>query len=410
MIADSLKAYLEDPRDPMYNFNLARDYEENGQLSSAISFYLRAAEYSLDKLLSYESLLRMSACLDASKNRNHSLKGILLRAIALMPNRPEAYYLLARTYERIGSWHDCYTYACIGEDRFKFTSRSMKELITDVDYPGVYAFTFERAVSAWWVGLWDESVALLRKLSKMKLNRSHEITVESNLKNIGGTWKKSIFYKDFMYRDLRYKFPGSESIKENYSQAYQDMFVLAMNNGKREGTFVEIGCEGPVWFNNTLLLERDFGWSGVSIDINPAATAAFNKERKAKTVTGDATKLDYDSILDRDTYDYLQVDCEPAINTFKALQKIDLSKRKFGVITFEHDNYVDQDPTIMEKSRKYLESFGYVMVVNNISQNNYSPFEDWWVHPDLIDKDIIDKMKSVSGVTKRADLYMLNKI
>jgi hypothetical protein len=30
------------------------------------------------------------------------------------------------------------------------------------------------------------------------------------------------------------------------------------------------------------------------------------------------------------------------------------------------------------------ESFGYELIVNYISPDNYSPYEDWWIYPQLI--------------------------
>ena len=38
--------------------------------------------------------------------------------------------------------------------------------------------------------------------------------------------------------------------------------------------------------------------------------------------------------------------------------------------------------------------FGYQLVVSNVSVDDKSPFEDWWVHPDLVDNEIIQKLKS----------------
>ena len=65
------------------------------------------------------------------------------------------------------------------------------------------------------------------------------------------------FKKD--YDNLRHKFPGAENIENNYSQAFQDMFVLSMLDGKRNGTYVEIGGDHPVVINNSYLLESEFG-------------------------------------------------------------------------------------------------------------------------------------------------------
>ena len=53
---------------------------------------------------------------------------------------------------------------------------------------------------------------------------------------------------------LRYKFNGAETIKNNYSQAFQDMFVLSILDGKKNGTYVEIGGDHGVIISNTYLL------------------------------------------------------------------------------------------------------------------------------------------------------------
>ncbi len=40
------------------------------------------------------------------------------------------------------------------------------------------------------------------------------------------------------------------------SQIKQDVYVCKFLSGKRNGTFVEIGCRTPVWISNTCALER----------------------------------------------------------------------------------------------------------------------------------------------------------
>jgi len=75
-------------------------------------------------------------------------------------------------------------------------------------------------------------------------------------------------------------------------------------------------------------------------------------------------------------FEYLQLDCEPAKNTFEALLSIPFDKYRFAVITYEHDWYTD-DKTYRDKSRKYLQMMGYQLVVSNISLDYKSPFEDW---------------------------------
>jgi hypothetical protein len=81
----------------------------------------------------------------------------------------------------------------------------------------------------------------------------------------------------------------------------------------------------------------------------------------------------------------------------------------FGVITFEHDYYADVTRSIKDKSRKYLLDKGYLLVASNISPNDTSSYEDWYVNPKYIDKKIIEVMLDNSEKTKNAEKYMFGK-
>ena len=191
------------------------------------------------------------------------------------------------------------------------------------------------------------------------------------------------------------------------------MFTLAMNNGAQYGHYLEIGSADPFYGNNTALLEK-LGWRGVSIDIDQNSVDVFKSKRRNTVIQGDATELDYETILSDNGFpeviDYLQVDCDPPTVSYEALTRIPFWKHKFKVITFEHDAYVDATNSIREKSRKYLESYGYVLVARNIAPDRYSAYEDWWVHPDLVDANILSKMLVEGEEPKKADDYMLNSL
>jgi hypothetical protein len=67
--------------------------------------------------------------------------------------------------------------------------------------------------------------------------------------------------------------PGGQS----YSQFGQDRFVVdVLLSGKRGGYFVEAGAGDGIWISNTLLLEKEFGWSGLLIE----PTSAFERLKK----------------------------------------------------------------------------------------------------------------------------------
>jgi len=413
-----LITYINDPDDAEINYELAIFYDDIGQTAAAMSYYLRTVERTEDKLLQYECLIRASMCYEKQGTRKFTVKGLIQNAMIVMPERPEAYFLLARYYERHtddGSWKDCYQTACVAE---AFCDRDPPALRTKVDYPGFYGILFEKAVSAWWCGLCDDSRDMLQDLlDNYEMEDSYRQAVINNLNKITGqnhSLPRLNWYNKKNYKDLRYKFKGSKTIEKNYAESYQDMFVLSMLNGKKNGTYLEIGAGNAFYGNNTALLETKFGWNGVALDIDENFVAAHNNERKHNCLLKDALKVNYERLLMGldmpEDIDYLQLDCDPPEVTYKILLNMPFETHRFAVITYEHDYYCDDTKSFRTKSRKYLESFGYKLVVDNISPNEDKPYEDWWVHPDLVDESILEKMICVDGETKKAESYMLNSL
>jgi hypothetical protein len=413
-LQDLLNAYVMNPEDPETNFSMGFYYDTIGQTASALSYYLRCAERTEDELLRYECLIRGSMCFDKQGTRGFTVKGMLQHAISILPKRPEAYYLLSRFYERDerdGHWIDGYMIASIGEKVCEF---DVFPLRTQVDYPGDFAILYQKAVTSWWCGLCDESRSLFKNLHEnYHLDEVHKKSVLDNLIRLNGIKKEDPFpiYRKKKHSQLKNQFPGSELIEKNFSEAYQDMFVLSMLNGKKNGTYLEIGAGNSFYGNNTALLEQQFDWKGVALDIDESFVNAHNTERKNPCILKDATKINYSAFLAgldfSNEIDYLQLDCDPPSITYQILLTIPFDTHKFAVITYEHDYYCDETKSFQEKSRKYLESYGYVRVVNNISPDENRPYEDWWVHPDLVNKDILNQMMSIGDETKKAEDYML---
>lgn len=224
---------------------------------------------------------------------------------------------------------------------------------------------------------------------------------------------------------LKHKFEGVESIDRNYSQAYQDMFVLTMLNGKRGGTYLEIGAMDAVFINNTFLLETKFDWKGLSVDIDESSRNSFTlNNRKNSFILNDALEVDYDAFFESNGYgkqiDFLQVDVEPQAQTLACLKKLPLDKYRFSVIAFETDFYdktVDPEESLKnrEESRAFLKSHGYELIVGNIANigplgaDDLSPFEDWYVDPTVISREIIDLFKTSEEFNKSGEDFLLNK-
>ena len=170
----------KDPFNPELNYAVAQEYDRLNQNASAVSFYMRTAEYGEPKHtpLIYQSLINVARCLDEQIDRVATVSNCLLQAIAVMPFRPEAYFFLSQFHERLGHWREAYTFAEIGltmSDAFK------QEPYALAGYYGKYCLEFEKAVSAYWVGRPDESLDLLNKLKDMDIAPEYKAAVLNNL-------------------------------------------------------------------------------------------------------------------------------------------------------------------------------------------------------------------------------------
>jgi hypothetical protein len=398
---NQITQYIQNVQDPQSNFNLALEYEALGQNSSAVSFYLRTANFTNDNTLAYTCLLKMAHCLDLLGNRAFSVETTLQQAVALLPKRPEAYFLLSRFQERRSKYLDCYQNCSVGLEVSDF---GLPPLPTSIDYPGRWGLLFERAVSSWHCGKEDQAREIFQKLIVDHWNdmdQSHRSCVEGNVLRlgIGPASKVHVPYTAKHHENLKFKFPGSESVPRNFSQVFQDMFVLYMLKGKRNGKFLEVGGGDPYWLNNSCQLETQFGWSGVSIEWNEELVKTYKNARpNINVLCRNALTTNYRALLQENysstDIDYLQLDVEPSGNTYEVLLRIPFDQYRFAVITYEHDYYVDVTKSYREKSRRYLTDMGYELVVSNVSPRENCPFEDWWVHPDLVDRELIEKIKT----------------
>jgi hypothetical protein len=74
----------------------------------------------------------------------------------------------------------------------------------------------------------------------------------------------------------------------------------------------------------------------------------------------------------------------------------------FATITFEHDIYTGNYFDTQNISRKILTDRGYVLVFPNVSLlwlGTYAQFEDWYVHPDLVDMNYINHIISTESLS-----------
>lgn len=401
-----LKAFIFNPLDGAAILQLAEYYFVQQHYASALGLFLRAAEWCTETDIKYEGLIKVARCLSKLGRRPASEETAYLNAITFQPQRPEAYLFISQYYEYHKRWAEAYTYAAIGLANIK----NKKQNITSIDYSGDHVFLYQLGITSNRQGRIAESRKWFFDLADNhagKLVGFYRNVVQDAITKLGGQRTTDGRYTPLKYKQMRYKFDGLEKVTRNYSQVYQDLFVLSMLNGKREGTYLEIGSADPYINSNTALLEKDFNWKGLSIELKEDEVEKFRKERSNPVLNTNALDVNYEEVLKEHNFseniDYLQVDCEPPKTTYEILTKLPFDKYKFAVITFEHDNYASLDKIYKDKSRRFLISKGYELIASNIGD-----FEDWWVNPELINPSIIEIMKDTSDTVKDPVKYMLN--
>lgn len=205
-----------------------------------------------------------------------------------------------------------------------------------------------------------------------------------------------------------------------YSQINQDLFARFIC-GDEPGFFVEFGACDGVYLSNTLMLEKQYGWTGILAEPLPSYYKELIKNRSCSLSsecvsdkTGDEVKFvevdiqsdkglsgmsDYvfqdhhsetrknnsteivvstislDDLLDKfdapKVVDYLSVDTEGS--EFMILDSYSFS-RDFKCITVEHNGTSNGD-----KIHSLLTSKGYVRILKE-----FSKWDDWYIKKDLV--------------------------
>jgi hypothetical protein len=198
---------------------------------------------------------------------------------------------------------------------------------------------------------------------------------------------------------------------ETYSQACQDIFVVKLTNNKKNGFFLEIGGSQPIELNNTYLLEKNYLWKGVIVEWFDFYIELYDKHRpNSKYEIKDARQINYKKILEDYSFpnniDYLQIDLDvdnkSTLDVLEILNNTIFDEYKFATITFEHDIYTGDFFNTRELSREIFKNRGYILVFPDVKvffENDFRPFEDWYVHPDLVDMDYVNKIKTNESLT-----------
>jgi hypothetical protein len=381
MLQDLLSQVVLDTHNSSKMYELAKEYDRLEQGAAAATFYLRAADYEKeDKLLKYKSLIRLGKIYNREGRRFITVNSILQDAISTIPNRPEAYYFLAKYFQEKDEWRPSLTYLSIAK-------HFLGQDDIDVDYPGDDDLEFLYARAVWKNNGTDDGKDLLfnLKYKTPDVNKNVIKQVDKLFDNIG--FPSRIRYNAADSAAYKFPFRGLKGIKTNYARHFQDMFVLSVHDGKTNGSYVEIGSGDPIENNNTYLLEKDFGWKGLSVEINEKHCYTHSNHRVGNILMGDASKINYTDVLKShcfsDQIDFLRINAEEA--SLPVLKNIPFNRHSFGVIQFQH-NACWWGNEIRDESRNILKDLGYILVVSNMAMDYAQYYEDWWVHPNYFKK------------------------
>jgi len=194
-------------------------------------------------------------------------------------------------------------------------------------------------------------------------------------------------------------------------QALQDLFVTTILKQKRNGMFVEIGSNHPITHNNTYLLESVYNWKGLMVEYDGEFERLYKHIRPNSIyVIQDARTVPYRDILDTNHFpaniDYLQIDLDvdnkSTLDTLMVLESTVFDAYKFATVTFEHDIYRGDFYNTRALSREIFARRGYELVFPDVAvfwQGKNEPFEDWYVHPELVDMDFVNRLRSNKSLT-----------
>jgi GT2 family glycosyltransferase len=182
-IKTTLLKYIDEPNDPMCNFELAYCYELEKQFTAAYSFYLRCAEFTPNNVLACESLIRASLCINEQKERESKELHLIKHAICVSPYSPEPYFIASLFFSyRSGDtpekmqWLDSYMYASLGINTLE--TNTTQNFIYSINYSTTNLY-YQKAISATKIGKIREAIETYKKILLFS-NDSHVIRLVKN--------------------------------------------------------------------------------------------------------------------------------------------------------------------------------------------------------------------------------------
>ena len=168
-----LLRYINNPYSDYNCFYLAREYEIETQYAIAMSYYLKCADNTKYDELAYESLIRIGYCLGGMDGRDEKSVSAYEHAISILPDRPEAYYILSLHYGWRKNFKKGYMYS-----QLAIHNSDIKDhpLYFETQYKGINYSLFQKAHTGFKMGKIIESNEIYEYL----LNKD----IDNDLRNI----------------------------------------------------------------------------------------------------------------------------------------------------------------------------------------------------------------------------------
>lgn len=161
-------------------------------------------------------------------------------------------------------------------------------------------------------------------------------------------------------------------------------FALRFCGDKENGTYVEVGSSHWLEGNNSYMLEKEFGWTGVGIDIEEHYVNGYNKNRSNPCILGDATKVNWDQYFEENNFpkqiDHLSIDTDQT--NLLSLLNMPLSRYRFSTIVIENreSNSMSDDINnrVQKVQQEILSKYNYTLVGSGYT-------DDFWIDNTYLD-------------------------
>lgn len=161
--------------------------------------------------------------------------------------------------------------------------------------------------------------------------------------------------------------------KEDFD-GYED-FIAQMaykfNGDLKNGYYIEIGAGNYKNQSNTYLLEKKYGWKGVSLDIGLELVEDFNNNRSNICLNENALEFNWAKYLEENNFpkiiDFLSIDIDAVTHDYAnllAFLNLPVIEYKFQIILIEHNaDKHHKFEKLKNLQRDILTALGYNLII-----------------------------------------------